>query len=745
MNLFQKFIAKFGGESGALARKSFVADWVRGNDLDDNATGAKLISPYAQSAWVYCAIRIIADTVAQIPFRICRMNKDGEGEEIVQAGAVVDLFNAPHPTMPRALFWQTLVSWELLRGESFLIALNSADEVVPVKKATRASRSNVAQLLPLCPDFIQHIVQGYTLAGFRFTGAPMSGPLESQVLLPEEIIHSREFNPHDFWRGMSPLTVAGLAASTDFAAAQFMKGMMTNNADTGVIVTTDQQVDDIQREQIMAALKERKRKAGTADRPLFLWGGAKIEKPTVAAADMQFLENRKLNRQEIGAIFKVPETMMGFSDQKNALSGGTAQDAEKLKFIENTIAPLCRRLEDAVRPIVKSFDPSFDCYFDEDSLPIMQEARRSRVDTAVKVFSMGVPLNDLNEVYDLGFPKYAWGDRAYLPFSLQAISDGGPIDPSEAEPAGPSAEGKDVRDASKAIARMMQLVDGGTGKKEGGTSAHQCAANPAFESAMSGAIKRTQSKLGKFFFLQGGRVLANLEKALSKGIQHGATTKSIDDIFNFADENEKLELLMKPLMRADLEFGGAQLFEEINAGEFALKPEDAVKYLASRKNVIDGVNQTTFDSLKSTLTDGLNSGEGYDALAKRVREVFNKASEGRAEVIAVTETNTAINAGRYTAMQRAKVPMKAWQTSHLENTRPTHVACEAQGPIPTDATFSNGLRFPGDPQGEAAEVINCRCFSYAVLDSKGNPKSEIRSTKFLTFEQWVERHRKPTT
>jgi hypothetical protein len=49
-----------------------------------------------------------------------------------------------------------------------------------------------------------------------------------------------------------------LPAAADYAAEQFMKGLMINNADTGVIITTDQQVSPEQREAIRAALRERK-------------------------------------------------------------------------------------------------------------------------------------------------------------------------------------------------------------------------------------------------------------------------------------------------------------------------------------------------------------------------------------------------------------------------------------------------------------------------------------------------------
>src|SRR5438876_4577499 len=171
---------------------------------------------------------------------------------------------------------------------------------------------------------------------------------------------------------MSPLSVALLAAQTDYASAQFMKGLMLNNADTGVIVRTDQQPSEEQREQLMAALRARKASAGTADKPLLLWGGAEIIRPTLSSADMQFMDNRKMNRQEIcAAFFRIPQTMVSFTENANR----AIADAERLNFIEKSVAPLCARLEAAVEPIVKSFGADLVGWFDIDSVPIMQQAR----------------------------------------------------------------------------------------------------------------------------------------------------------------------------------------------------------------------------------------------------------------------------------------------------------------------------------------------------------------------------------
>ncbi len=281
---------------GAEKQKSFspeVLDWLNGNDLADSDHGAKLTSPYSQSSWIYIAVSCLAENVAQIPLRVSRIPQSAAkqlargasahfkkrtlAENIVESGPVIDLFNNPHPTMDRALFWSNVISWKALRGEFFVVPLDNNDS--PIDLESRGGK--VSRMLTLEPAMFWHIVVGYTLEGWRYIGSPLMSPLPSEMLLPSEVIHHRTYNPYLYWRGLSPLLLALLAAMSDYAASQFMKGLMMNNADTGVIATTDQNLTQEQREQFMAALRERKRKAGTPDRPLFFSIGVKIEKPTV--------------------------------------------------------------------------------------------------------------------------------------------------------------------------------------------------------------------------------------------------------------------------------------------------------------------------------------------------------------------------------------------------------------------------------------------------------------------------------
>ncbi len=802
MKVLKSIGSAIGGWLGVKSLSTDVGGWLQGQDVDSNSEGAKLVTPYAQSGWLYVAISTLAENVAQIPFRICRVAAEAQKElrgftaaraagrsytarqrallndNEVESGPIVDLFKRPHPTMDRNLFWRSVITWDCLRGEFFVMPLDGQDNPVDLSivegRASRVERpSQVQRMLTVSPDLLWHIVQGYELMGWRYTGSPLMSPLPSQVLLPTEVIHSRSPNPNGFyWRGMSPISLAMLPASSDFAAGQFMKGLMMNNADTGVIVTTDQQASPEQREAILSALRERKRKAGTPDRPLFLWGGSKLEKPTVSSADGQFLEHRNANREEIFAIIKVPLSMAGIQSQKGrSLGGGGEMEQDKLNFIEGRLTPLCRNLETALAPIVASFGLDLVGYFDVDDLPILQNARRARLDAGTKAFAMGYPPNMINRVYDLGFEELPWGDVGWLPFNLQsAESVMNPPEPTTATPGpdGKPSNGKPkpgekpkptdpVTDALRLIEGIKSRATESAGKPEPNVglartpnasrdSGHICKANPEYEAFLKPREKMLQSKMKRFWFEQKGRILGKLPDVMkefertelnAEAAEDGGenaekkyrwlwaaiskTSRGLDELFDSVSEDGKLTKALKSVLFSDLQDGGSQLYGEIGQDNFSLAPKDAIAFLDKRKVAINGMNQTTWDKLKESLQEGLQEGDSMSKLEDRVR-VFFAGQDGRAEVIATTETNIAINSGRDVAMKEAGVTRKGWQTSHLENTRATHAENEAlsnaENGIPIEDEWPNGCRFPGDPDGDVGEVINCRCFGYAVLEDK---------------------------
>jgi HK97 family phage portal protein len=405
--------------------------WLRGQDLERLPS---LRNAFEQVVWVYRAINVLAEQVANVPFLFSTGARGREN--LITSGPLHEFYRRPHPQINGFQYWELRVMWLMLRGECVRVPIYEPD-----RSPLKTQNLKLKTVLLLDPSRFQHIVERNQLIGWRYNGFGPEAPLASQVFLPEEIWFEKLPNPFDFWRGFPPLYVAGMAARTDFAASSLMRVIIENNADGGIIVRTDEWVSDEQREQILVALNQRKRGAGVADRPVLLPGVAEIVRPRLSSADLQFLDNRKFSRAEICAAFGVPEEIVTSTEHaKYDVMAGA-----RLNFIENRVAPLCSRLEAEEDVTIKAIDPNASGWFDLESLPILQEARRHRLTAAKVGFDMGVPFNELNRVLDLGFKPLPWGDQGYLPSTLRPPGNADVAPPSNRCEGGSPASSNELK------------------------------------------------------------------------------------------------------------------------------------------------------------------------------------------------------------------------------------------------------------------------------------------------------------
>ena len=115
--------------------------------------------------------------------------------------------------------------------------------------------------------------------------------------------------------------------------------------------------------------------------------------------------------------------------------------------------------------------------------------------------------------------------------------------------------------------------------------------------------------------------------------------------------------------------------------------------------------------VQDEITRGLASGSSYAKIARSITD-YGEADYKRSARIARTEGHRVQNEARMHSMERAKKAgadvVKQWDATLDDTTRESHA--KADGEIrEMHEKFSNGLMFPGDPDGKAAEVVNCRC------------------------------------
>lgn len=137
----------------------------------------------------------------------------------------------------------------------------------------------------------------------------------------------------------------------------------------------------------------------------------------------------------------------------------------------------------------------------------------------------------------------------------------------------------------------------------------------------------------------------------------------------------------------------------------------------ARKRV-RSMSDDVWDAVRAQLVEGIQKGESVAEIAARVRDTAGVTTP-KALTIARTEVHAAHEAGSFEqALYVDPRARKEWLATKDERTRPSHRAAAGQSRRIGD-TFTVGgttLRFPGDPLGDAGEVINCRCTSTYIFD-----------------------------
>ena len=152
---------------------------------------------------------------------------------------------------------------------------------------------------------------------------------------------------------------------------------------------------------------------------------------------------------------------------------------------------------------------------------------------------------------------------------------------------------------------------------------------------------------------------------------------------------------------------------------FALVDADTVKNLATTDNSLLPYKQLdekadirwNVKKMNSEVLQGILQGDPMDKIANRLSKVT-----GMNATAAIRNARTMVtgaeNKGRQDSYARAEadgiILERTWLATNDSRTRHSHAVLDGETK-PIDTPFSNGLMYPGDPDGEPSEVYNCRC------------------------------------
>ena len=169
-------------------------------------------------------------------------------------------------------------------------------------------------------------------------------PNKKRDFQPEEIISIQNFNP----RFPYPLNVDWLsdvqaiatAIDADYQASKWNWKFFYNNASVDGVLETEQNLSTESVEKIQNKRDQKYRWTDNAHKIWILTGGLKYKPMNASQKEMDFVESRRFNRDEILWFFRVPKAMIWLWEWDNALN---VRSFEQI-FARQVIKPLAKRL-----------------------------------------------------------------------------------------------------------------------------------------------------------------------------------------------------------------------------------------------------------------------------------------------------------------------------------------------------------------------------------------------------------------
>lgn len=676
----------------------------------------KLDEPYRQHVWTYSCINAKATALKGVPFLIVRYDRSNKaasksilnqiratsadklykfdfnylqksGFEVVEDGAVYDLFNDPNPFMCQAQLWESYMILMHLTGEVFwTLGGKDGNPVNENELPTSLMPHGKPSFSPNIDKDTKNLIGWIKNKVGSIDGIPYD---------LHQVIRFYRYNPYDI-RGLAPFDVVQKPASQDLKAQLFNEAIFDNGGMPGGFLKVLEFLMEDQRKKLVDGFEARHKGPNNAGKVGILQGGADYIFNPNTQQDMQYQEGRKWNRDETHAGLGVPKIKNSIYED---IQLATALQADK-SFWQDQIIPEARYIESVINQRIFSGrikeSQGLYCLFDFSRVEALQTNASQMSEVAKRYFDMGYAPNEISERLNLGFDETEHGKTGYLPMSLI------PVDQIGMEP-----EENPDPDESKTVVRHTVT------KAERKTRLTKLWIARVFAPIEPGF----QAKIKKYWFdlrKEQLRLFEEATKALTKAVPTYDELNQI--LFNQEEWKAKLKQVALPYLQSAATASLEDVSDLLNINVWSSDDPRVLTVLNRKANKIVGITERCWSSLKSTLTEGIREGETVVQLSDRIRNEFNqRATPARTLTIARTETAQVASPVRHVVLQGEGVSKVDWSDSGDDHVRGDHLTLDEIGPVSIGHNYMDNLgragtlAYPSDPQGPADQVINCRC------------------------------------
>lgn len=342
MALFQTLRGWFGAPGGPTRNAGLQTSVPLGSSTAPAA--AVNFDSAMQISAVFGAVRIISETIGSLPFNLYKTTADGR--------SIADdhplhrvLTRRPNRYQTRVEFWESMALNLAISGNAYAIIQRAGKRIVGLMPISSSQVETT-----LLPDGT--VIHSYT------------DGMNVKVYGESSMWHIKLFGNAVI--GLSPLAYARNSIGIAIAADNRVTKMFSNGAKPSGVLTIDKTLTPEQRTQVRKSFGELEE--GNEDRLFVLEAGMLYQQVSMLPKDIELLESRRFQIEDIGRFFGVPSILLNQTFGQSSLGSNVYEILSA--FYKLNLRPYLEKIEESILRWLMTEDEakSHEAEFDFDSL-----------------------------------------------------------------------------------------------------------------------------------------------------------------------------------------------------------------------------------------------------------------------------------------------------------------------------------------------------------------------------------------
>lgn len=566
----------------------------------------------------------------------------------------------------------------------------------------------------------------YIIKEYKFQDT-VNGKTIQKTYKRDEIVHFKNPNPDNPYRGKSKVQAAAETIDTDNYAIEANKGLFKRGLITNFVLSTENKLNAEQLTALRAELKANYSGASNAYKAMILSGGLKPESIQMTNRDMEFIAQQKWLRDKIMSIFGNNQAVLGITEDVNRANA----DATILNWKRTTVKAEMKSITDTLNEfLVPRFGENLILTF-KDPVPEDRDTKIAEAKDLVE--AKIITQNEAREILGFDPVKDEGADEINRPEPE--------INPLLNAPKSIfNVNYKKVLRKNKTYEKYVQHLEIKSAAKAVATKIVKGRKKEIQAEAVREHESFTNEQVWKFHNKQ-IRIVESLEDVFANKVEQFINTVVAQAIANIPNElpeakNKALLEEERLVAQAGIDFTPILAEVAILSGQAALSFIDSdepylglnIRETIARnvKKFATSMVETDREKIIDLLAQGIANGESVAKIRRNITEVYSEYSKVQAERVTRSEVLRASNLATIDAWEQSGVVIgKQWLTAEDERVCPYCAPLNGRVVDLKTVFFNKGSLYEGDAdtpldlsygsiKGGNLHV-NCRCTLLPVL------------------------------